>query len=255
VVVNSRQEADVPVRSSSEWRALIDAALAERRFSLVRQSVFACRDRAELHQEVYLRMPDPDSPGRIIAAAALMPMAESTGLAAAIDRSVIETVMAGLDAGDYPGTVAVNLSPSSLVDDEMLKWLAETVTRHPASLDRLILEFPEYGAAPHVDRLAAWAERLAPMGVRLSLDHFGKGFTAFAYLRKAKVDMLKIDGSFVRQLHQHEDNQFFLRSIAEIAHGLDMQVIAESVETQEDWQALSELGIDGGRGYWLSMPE
>jgi EAL domain-containing protein (putative c-di-GMP-specific phosphodiesterase class I) len=91
--------------------------------------------------------------------------------------------------------------------------------------------------------------------VEFSLDHFGKGFSSFAYLRSIKAHYIKVDGSFVRNLDRQDDNRFFLRAIADIAHGLDMLVIADSVETEPVWDALQDLGIDGGRGFWLGPPE
>ena len=127
--------------------------------------------------------------------------------------------------------------------------------QHATAARRLILEFPEYGASAKAEHLIAWIDRLSQLGVQFSLDHFGKGFSSFAYLRAIKVDYLKVDGSFVRNLNQQEDNQFFLRAVADIAHGLDMQVIAESVEAEVVWHTLQGMRIDGGRGFWLGGPE
>lgn len=255
VVLQRHATDDVAVRTASDWRELIETAITRRQFSLLRQPVLACDGGGLLHHEVFLRLADPLQPEADIAAAVFMPMAESVGLAATVDRAVCEAVVVGVEAGSYPGRVAVNLSATSLGDAALLDWLAHTLSGHSAAAQRLILEFPEYGVAAQVDVLASWIARLGPLGVRFSLDHFGKGFTAFAYLRTLKVDYLKVDGSFVRQLPEQDDNRFFLRAIADIGHGLDMQVIAESVETENDWEALRGLGLDGGRGYWLGRPE
>ena len=137
----------------------------------------------------------------------------------------------------------------------MLDWLAAMLVERRGVARRLVLELPEYGAALQLNRLGDWTQRLQPLGVEFALDHFGKGFSSFAYLRAAKLDYLKVDGSFVRALHEHDDNRFFLRTVADIAHSLDMRVIAEAVETEAEWLALQQLGIDGGRGYWLGRPE
>lgn len=243
------------VRGASEWRELIEAALVGRRFTLLRQPVIAARDQTLLHHEVFLRLPDPQHPGQDIAAAVFMPLAEANGLAPQIDRAVIEAVVVGIEAGTYPGRVAVNLSPTSLATPGMLDWFATTLARHAAAAGRLVLEVPEYGAAAAGGGLGAWIERLAPLGVGFALDHFGKGFSAFSYLRGLAVDYLKVDGSFVHGIAGHPDNRFFLRAVAEIAHGLDMQVVAESVESERDWQTVVGLGIDAGRGVWLGAPE
>ncbi|MCB1801965.1 MAG: EAL domain-containing protein [Gammaproteobacteria bacterium] len=255
VVIHRRQGQQVVERSRSEWRSLIDSALADGRFAVLRQPVSSAADGGLLHHEVFLRIDDPEMPGQSIAAAVFMPMAEGAGLAGRIDRAVIEKVVADITAGAYPGSVAVNLSPSTLADAALLDWLDVFLGGHSEAARRLILELPEYGAVAHIEQLRDWIARLSPHAVRFSLDHFGKGFAAFADLRSARVDILKIDGSLVRELAEHEDNRFLLRTIADIGHGLDMQVIAEAVETEAEWDLIRGLGVDGGRGYWLGAPE
>ena len=78
---------------------------------------------------------------------------------------------------------------------------------------------------------------------------------SFGYLHSLKVDYLKIDGSYIRGLAASKDNQFYVQAITEIAHGLDIRVIAEFVETADDFAALCELRLDGGQGYYLGKPE
>ena len=118
----------------------------------------------------------------------------------------------------------------------------------------LILEWPEYGATAHAAALRRWIGRLAPIGVEFSIDHFGKGFTSFAFLRSLKVDCLKIDGSIVRTLDQASDDRFLVKTITDIGHGLGMQVVAESIESEAVWHAVRELGLDAGRGFWFGRP-
>jgi len=254
LVVHEEPAGTVRARPASAWRRLIEDALATGAFHLLRQPVVGCADRSLLHHEVFLRIDDPDQPGASIPAAVFMPVVEHVGLAAAVDRAALGRVLDAMQAGEHAAAVAVNLSGASLADPALLDWLAERVGTTPSLGAGLILEFPEYGATARLDDLERWIGRLGPLGVRFSLDHFGKGFSSFAYLRNLHFAYLKVDGSFVRHLDRHDDNRFFLRTIAEIAHGLDMQVIAESVETEASWQALAELGVDGGRGYWLGAP-
>ena len=242
-------------RSGNEWRALIEQAVSERQFRLLRQAVVSRKGGELLHHEVFLRIPDPEHRGLDIAAAVFMPMVESAGLAAVVDKAVIETVIIAIEAGSYPGRVAINLSAASLGDEDFSVWLSAKLRQHPMAARRLILELPEYGVSANVEHLVAWIHDLGPLGVEFSLDHFGKGFSSFAYLRSIKAHYIKVDGSFVRNLDQQDDNRFFLRAVADIVHGLDMQVIADSVETETVWDALEDLGIDGGRGFWLGPPE
>lgn len=253
-VVRRRADPAEQVRGGSDWRGLIERAIAQQDFRLSEQAVLRCSDGEVHHHELFLRIPDPAGSREELAAAVFMPMAESTGLASAIDRAVAGRVVRALEDGSYPGRVAMNLNAASLVDDGLLTWLAGRLQRAGDVGFRLILELPEYSICGHVDRLIRWNERLGPLGVTVSLDHFGKGFASFAYLRAVKAHFLKIDGSLVRHLDRHDDNRFLVRSIAEIAHGLGMEVIAESVESEAVWRTVRSLGLDAGRGRWLGEP-
>lgn len=241
-------------RSVTAWRALIVDALDRHDFELLQQPVLRCADRALMHHEVFLRMPDPERSGTRLMAAELVPAAERAGLATALDRAVLGRVLHGIEGGRYPGRVAVNLTPMSLDDLQLLDWLATELARRVSLNGRLVVELPEYGATGRSAALKAWIDRLRGHGVRFAIDQFGRGFAGFTYLRALHVDYLKIDGSYVRRLDEQDDNRFILRTIADIAHGLDMQAIAESVETEAVWEAVCATGLDGGRGHWLGRP-
>ena len=242
-----------PGHPASEWNAVFEQALEKGGFLLERQPVVAAGSQQVLHEEVFLRLPDPDREGELLPASRFLPMAENGGLAPRIDRWVLEQVLTGL-AAEPDTKVAVNLSHRTLQDPQILGWLRETLLTRGDPGRHLILEIPEYGALAHWQAFLEWIEDLEPFGVEFSLDHFGQGFSSFAYLRNARIHYLKVDGSFVRQLEDHSDHQLFLQVMAEIAHGLDMRVIAEAVETESVWRLLPELGVDGGRGYWLGAP-
>lgn len=252
VLIPTRESGEV--RSASEWRALIELAIDRRSFKLLRQPVLRASDESLIHNEIFLRLINPHNPEEALPAGVFMPLAETGGLASRIDQTVLELVRAELEGLPGEGKVAVNMSPSTLGEQAMLPWVSELLEAAPSLARRLVLEWPEYGATAHVPQLRQWIDALAPLGVEFSLDHFGKGFASFAYLRDLKAHYLKIDGSYLQSLEAQPNNQFFLQAVAEIARGLDMQVIAESVETEAEWQQLPALGIDGGRGYWLGRP-
>lgn len=251
-VVLSAEGLDRETRGAAQWRELISKGIADDLFVLLRQPVCAVGDKSLMHDELFLRLPDPDQEGEWISAGQFMPMAENTGLAAEIDRWVLGRFLDGDVAGDV--AVAVNMSGASLLDAGLLEWLRNALQRTGLG-GALILEWPEYGAISHVEALRRWIEQLAPLGVSFSLDHFGKGFTSFAYLRDLKVHYLKVDGSYMQSLESQPNNQFFLQALAEIARGLELQVIAESVETEGVWRMLPALGVQGARGYWLGKPQ
>jgi diguanylate cyclase (GGDEF)-like protein len=241
-------------KGAAQWRTLLQQVLDDGVWELVRQPVFARADKSVLHEELFLRIPDPEQPEQLLPAGRFLPMAESVGLASALDRAVLSRVMAELAAGRHQVKQAINLSPASLRDADFIAWLREEMARHPGEAARLIIEFPEYGAAA-TDGLAGLVEALEEAGVEVALDHFGSGFSSLAQVRALKAHYLKLDGSLVRSLESDPDARFFVQALSKIAHGLEMQVVADSVENAATWELLSGLGVDAGRGYWLAQPE
>ena len=103
-------------------------------------------------------------------------------------------------------------------------------------------------------RTRRFIARMRDMGCSFALDDFGTGFCSFSYLRDLKVDYLKIDGSFVRDLDHSSLSEAVVRSIAEIAHQLGMRAVAEQVESDKQLQLLRKLHVDFGQGYLFQRP-
>ena len=121
--------------------------------------------------------------------------------------------------------------------------------------DSIILEVQDYTVHLAYDQVKQMIDRLKPLGYQFSIDHFGAGTTAFSYLHSLDIDFLKVDRCFVRDLHSNTDNQFFIRSVAQIAHNRDILLIAEGVEKEAELNALSDLNVDGAMGYLLGEPK
>ncbi len=241
------------VRPAADWRSFIEQALEQDNITLLYQPVVGCPDKQLLHKEVLVRIPDSDD--ELIPAGVFLPVAESVGLAAAIDKAVVnKLVNALLDDPSISGRFSVNLSPQSLSAAPLMEWLEQTLARHEHIANRLIFELPEYGAVANLTQLKALIERFGRLGVMFSLDHFGRSFNSLSYLKSLKVDYLKVDGSYLRTLDQNQDHQFFIQALADIAHGLDIQIIAESVESEAVWSMLQSLNMDGAQGYYIGMP-
>jgi EAL domain-containing protein (putative c-di-GMP-specific phosphodiesterase class I) len=244
---------DLSTRTATQWRQYIGQALEEDWLVVQRQPVFNSADRSILHEEVYVRLADNGDMTKLLNAGAFMPMAQSLGMATSIDRRVIEKVL-GLLHAEQEGQLAVNISPLSLDSSEFINWLKSRLARNREEAKRLILEFPEYGVVKKLDKLCQLNEEIRHYGVQLSLDHFGRGFTSFAYLQSIKLHYLKIDGSYFKDIEASAENRFFVQALTEIAHGLDLTVVAESVETENTWQLLPTLKVDAGQGYYLARP-
>jgi EAL domain-containing protein (putative c-di-GMP-specific phosphodiesterase class I) len=101
----------------------------------------------------------------------------------------------------------------------------------------------------------AWIRRIAPTGARVGIDHFGRGFSSINYLSTLRIEYIKIDGSFIRGIDQNKENQSFVESLVNIAHGLDILVLADSVETEKELGMVRTLRFDGVQGYGVRRPE
>lgn len=240
---------------AARWTEFLRKVIDTRNIVLHVQPVRYCSDRARImHLETLLRV--PNEAGKLIPAGIFLPMAKRPGLMQEFDQLVVSEVLSRIGTGRYGEIpVAVNLSPSSIQDAGFVDWLCTSLRASPIANGRIAFEMTEYGVLENLDALRLFIRRIGEFGAKIGLDHFGRGFSSFDYLTTVKIDYLKIDGSYIRGIPQSRDNQFFVDSVIKIAHGLDFEVIAESVETEEEWATLSALRLDGVQGYGVAKPE
>lgn len=240
-------------KSATEWRATLQQALVENRFRLQLQPV---RNAAGdlLHREVLLRLENPD--GSLIPAGVFVPMAKRFGILRALDEITVKASLELLERGGQGAApLAVNLFPACVQDAAFVDWLCHMLAHQPALARQLSFEVAEYGVVENLVALRGFIQRVAATGARVGLDHFGRGFASFGYLSTLKIDYLKLDGGYIHDIDIDKDNQFFVESVIQIAHGLDIRVIAESVETQAELDTLKVLRADGVQGYIIGKPE
>lgn len=241
-------------QGARDWQSYLDKMIDKQHARLYFQPIAPLNDKDIAHHEVLLRLIDDD--GRPISAGVFLPMAERLGMAREIDKLVIEASFdhASRDA-NWSRRYAVNISAASVADPEFVAWLLALLKGAPEKASRLIFEMPEYGVVKQVDAVKAFVQKLTPLGAQFSIDHFGRGFSSFAYLRSLAVDYIKIDGSYIRNIESNKDNQFFVQALAKTAHEVDIKVIAENVETQAELDILSNLFMDGVQGYFIGQPK
>lgn len=240
---------DDETRSAGQWRLLLEEAVRSRQFTFHTQPIFE-RDGKTIDQwEVLCRLPEGDD---FLNAGVFLPMAERFGMAARIDRLMIEML-----ADYYPQQgpkLCVNISPSAMVDEHFVRWLEGFLSQHHEFAKRLVLELPEFSLSINEAQVRTFGRRVVALGAHLSLDHFGVGASAFSYLQSMPLFALKVDRCFIQGIDSNADNRFFVKSLLQIAHSCDVKLLVEGVETESEWQALLELGIDGGQGYYLGKP-
>lgn len=246
---------DTAAYSATHWTEFLRKVIDTRSIILHVQPIKDCANRQTIIQyETLLRVMGED--GKLIPAGIFVPMAKRLGLIQEIDKLVVAEVLAKIGAGRYGSIqVAVNLFPSSVQDNTFVDWLCGALREAPGAARQIAFEVSEYGALEDMDALRAMVLRVRETGGKFGIDHFGRGFSSFGYLSTLKIDYLKIDGSYVRGIAQNKDNQFLVDSVTKIARGLDLQVVAESVETEEEWAVLTAIGLNGVQGYGVGMPK
>jgi EAL domain-containing protein (putative c-di-GMP-specific phosphodiesterase class I) len=126
---------------------------------------------------------------------------------------------------------------------------------HGVAPRRLLVELTETSAVSDLQDAECFIEALRQTGCQTCLDDFGAGFASFAYLKHLKVDLLKIDGLFIRDLPKDSDNQVFVRAIVDVARALGKRTVAEFVEDAQTLAMVSALGVDLVQGYHLDRPQ
>ncbi|WP_373974351.1 EAL domain-containing protein [Chitinibacter sp. SCUT-21] len=237
--------------SASQWKGLLLEALNSQRIELYTQVVNTV-DSELIHREVFIRL--RDELGEQIPAGLFVPMAKRHGLIQEFDRVVINLCFKEL-LKDQSLKLAINLFPASILHPEFVAWLVKKLEDNPSIASQISFELPEQEALNELDVLRSFINQVARLGVKVGLDNFGRGFSSFAYLSSLKVDYLKVDGSFSKDIDQNRENQFFMDAIVKIAHGLDLLVIAKSVETPAEQAMLESLRVDGEQGFGVGGTE
>lgn len=233
------------------WKDLITQAMQRNHVRLLSQPVVN-QQRQQIYSEVLIRI--KDAAGNDVSPGSFASMAERLGMNSVLDSYVIEKATRILEQ-DPSRRLGINISAHSIRDENFLARLAEHFSTHKKVAALICFEISEYGLLQDINAANRFIEQVhAHQGI-VVMEHFGTRLSSFQTLRQLKLDYIKLDGSYIRNIVKDNDNRFFLQTVADIAHGLDIQVIAEQVETEEEFQTLKDLGIDAMQGYYFSKPK
>lgn len=239
-------------RASAEPRAIdVVDALNTRRVLMARQPVVEARSRALAFSEALVRLRTLD--GRIVTASDLLPSVERAGLVPLVDARMLE-MSAQYLAAHPDERLSINVSPYTIETSEWLNTLAAHLGARPGIASRLIVEVTETAAFREPETTRARLDAMKALGVAIAIDDFGTGHTSFKHLRSFPVDILKIDGAFVQNLSRSSDDRFFVRTLVDLAHHLNITTVAEWVEDEETAHMLAEWGIDFLQGDYCGAP-
>lgn len=228
------------------------------------------RDELELHYQPRLNLAD----GRIVGLEALVrwnhpergllapsefvPLAEQSGLIVPLGYWVISRALSDMQAlrerGLAPLHMAVNLSFRQFQDSQLLATLSRLIVEHGVDARWLEFELTETAVMRRNELVRQTMDALGRLGVRFSLDDFGTGFSSFVHLNSLPITLLKVDRSFVGGMEQREENAKLVHAMINLAHNLNLEVVAEGVESEEQLALLRAFGCDQVQGFLVSRP-
>jgi len=247
----TRREADLSRQQMGLANYLLKA-FKEERLRLAFQPVIEAKTGKTAHYEALFRL--ISSTGKISSGGALIPVAEKMGLIDLIDTLVMQLVIEELRRSTDV-TLAFNVSNLTTENPAWLDQISQLIKETPEIASRLVVELTETAVHRDLRRTAFFVASLQSLGCQVALDDFGSGYTSFRQLKALSVDMVKIDGIFIKDLAHSADNRFFVKTLLDFATAFGLKTVAEFVENGEIAKILMEMGVDFLQGYYFGKPE
>jgi EAL domain-containing protein (putative c-di-GMP-specific phosphodiesterase class I) len=247
---------EIAARRWADMVAALHKALENNEFSVVYQPKLSLHDERLCGVEALLRWHSAEFGD--IGPAHFIPLAEQTGIIIEIGDFVLRTACAQirqwqeLGLGDIP--IAVNVSVLQLLRGELASRIGRMLAEYAVKPELIQLELTESVLMAQAEQAVATLDELKAIGVGLAIDDFGTGYSSLSYLKRLPIDTLKIDRAFVRDITTDPDDRAITATIIHMAQSLELTVVAEGVETLEQYQYLREQGCHQIQGDWLSPP-
>jgi len=229
----------------------VKLALKEDRLCFAYQPVVDAATGVERFSECLLRMRTRD--GELVPAGHFVPVIEQLGLIRAMDRHGLDLALHDLE--NHPDIhLAMNISGLTAADRSWFRSLTMHLKDRRDLAERLIIEITETAALHDIEETACFVSAVRDLGCRVAVDDFGAGYTTFRHFKSLTVDIVKVDGSFVKGIGDSEENQLFLRNLLSLAQSFGVDTVAECVETAEDAEYLVRAGVDLLQGHYFGKP-
>ncbi|HEY7379102.1 MAG TPA: PAS domain S-box protein [Steroidobacteraceae bacterium] len=258
--VHVYQQDNVPERHREmQWVSRLTRACEEDRLELHFQPIVPIGNNRDLrrHFELMLRMRDEG--GGLVQPIEFIPAAERYNVMPQIDRWVVRhalSILAHRASDPHPPyTISINLSGTSLNDERFLEFLISELAQETPSPGAICFEITETAAVANLANVVYFMRELKNRGCRFSLDDFGSGLSSFMYLKNLPVDYLKIDGQFIENVTRDPIDRSMVEAISQIGRAMQIQTIAERVESPEVLAELARLGVSYAQGFHIAAPE
>ena len=255
----SQTDTDILQKNSANygnqnWRQEIDSVIENQRVTLLLQPIKPSGRNSKVYGEVLARFLNSNED--MLPTASFIAMAEKLDKIIAVDKLIIETTIKEIISKNmFDHSFGINLSPRSISDEHFMIWLERKLLREPKVAPRLIFEITEYGLQQNIKTSKRLIDMLHRVGSRVTVERFGVGLTSFKFFKDLTPDYIKMDSSYTRDIDDDKNNQYFLRLMVDLAHRLSINVLAESVESQEEKHTLEKLFIDGCQGFYIGKPQ
>lgn len=238
--------------ADTDWSSRIRDAMRDGSLQLWFQPVANIADKRIVFHEVLLRFVDPALKEPVNPQVFLSALRRS-GQSTRLDRFVIAKAFEALAL--HPDlTVSINISGVLFGDETYCDFVESMLQNSNITPNRVLFEITENELIPNLQAASGAIRRLQLLGCRFGLDDFGSGFSSLSYLKTLPIDFLKVDGSFIRDLPNQIFNQAVLRAIQVIAGVLDIETVAEFVETEAEYDLLNKIGFSSAQGHYVGIP-
>ena len=229
----------------------------EHRLILHYQPIVSLGDKGDRKEryEVLVRLIDDDQ--RFVSPVKFIEVAEEYGLVSQIDRIVARRALDGLQQWQKQGrdiSLSVNISGRTFADEKAMADIKKEIEGATFKPGTFVIEITETAALKDMDQMRRLIGEFKELGVLFALDDCGVGYSSLNYIRELDLDYIKIDGSFIRDLHRSADDDAFVQAISDVAKRMNIRTVAEMVEEVETVEMLRKMGIDFAQGYLFAMP-
>lgn len=251
---DNSQVSEKKIQKRVHWNQKAQELIAGQNVIMHYQAIWDLNTKEISHYEALLRIPEGD---QLLSPFELIQAAERNNIIYDIDLLVLRQVckdMNLLAQNNLHPKININISGLSFQKENLVTKICDFITEFQVDSSQLTCEITETAAAADVGVTTKVMEQLKSLGISMALDDFGVGFSSIYYLKHFPIDYIKIDGSFIKNLHQDKESQALVKAITQVANAFGQSTVAEFVEQEETMDKLIELGVTYAQGYYLSRP-
>ena len=228
----------------------VNSAIEEDRIKCAYQPILCARTNKIVKYEMLLRLIDKNN--SVTLPMDFLPSIRHTNIYVNITKIVLDNAMQTLRENNFELTI--NLDLQDIMNDDIVKLLSDKFKDHRKLAERLYIEILEHEEITNFRTITKHIAILKELGFKVALDDFGSGFANFKYLIHLDIDVLKIDGSLIRDVHTNKRTYHIIETISAFAKKMNIKTVAEQIETKNEFETLKALGIDYLQGYYIGKP-